>query len=348
MEIKTPEYWGTDGTLTVFNKYYLDENKRIVNKETKKRLSYKKTIAGYYTCSLIDDNRKKHGIRITRMLVSTFHGKPPTLKYTADHINRDPSDDNICNIRWATPSEQRKNQDRSDNRKCAFYIIKDGIEKTVNDWVNHLIGTKNIFGRSYTKIIISKYAQKNQYGFAYKEYPDLPNEIWKLIPESKTTRGDYWEISNMNRVKFITKFAVNVLSGDRIGLRNGYPNIALGDCHVLAFKTFFPEEYITKTLKEMVLHKNDDKLDFRPSNLRIGTKSENSIDAHTNGCHINTKTARQKCVSYIGGVLEKEHESQADAARYLKCLGYNKASHGEIGLSLATDKIRYGRTWKLV
>lgn len=119
-----------------------------------------------------------------------------------------------------------------------------------------------------------------------------------------------WEISDMNRVKNITKYAENVLSGERLGLLSGYPRIVMGQCHILAFAAFYPDEYAAKKPEEIIKHIGDNKLDFRPHMLQIGTNSENCSEAHDNGCHNGTKTERMKCASYIKSVLEKEHDSQ--------------------------------------
>jgi hypothetical protein len=152
----------------------------------------------------------------------------------------------------------------------------------------------------------------------------------------------------MNRVKFITKHATNVLSGDRLGIAaDGYPRIIMGECHIIAYKTFFPYEWSMKRSEEMILHKNDDKLDFRPQNLRLGTRSQNGTDAHTNGCHDGTQRARQKCASYIKGIFEKEHISLHEAVKYLKSNGFAKAQHGKISMVISGDRnTAYGRTWK--
>ena len=196
--------------------------------------------------------------------------------------------------------------------------------------------------------MIQHYAQRKQHGFAYKEYPDLPGEIWKEIMYSKTTRGR-WKISNMNRVKYITKYAENIFSGERLGLRNGYPFITLGLCHIIAFKTFFPEEYALMQTGDIILHENDDRLDFRPHKLRIGTRSDNMNDAHNNGCYDDTQRARQKCASYVEGIFEKEHDSQSYAVKYLKSIGYKKATQGKISMALSGYRnTSYGRTWKLI
>ena len=104
---------------------------------------------------------------------------------------------------------------------------------------------------------------------------------------------------------------------------------------------------------EMVLHKHDDRLDFRPHNLRLGTRSENARDAHNNGKHDGTESARMKCASYINDVFEKEHASQSDAMRYLISKGFEKAALSGIRQGLSAyqkgkNVIRYERTWKIV
>lgn len=239
--------------------------------------------------------------------------------------------------------------------KSAYIVVKDEDEKTIKEWVAHLKDEKNSFGREYTTIMIKKYAQKRQHGFSYKEYPNLPGEVWKKIIDSETTKG-FWEISDLNRVKYITKYAENVLSGERLGLKSdGYPRIAINNknrlCHIISFMTFFPEEYANKKPDEMILHEDDNKMDFRPHKLRIGTKSDNGVDAHNNGKYDGTKSKRMKCSSYIDNILEKEYESQSDAERYLKSIGFEKASKGKINEALRAYREgetirRYGRTWK--
>jgi len=238
--------------------------------------------------------------------------------------------------------------------KTAFLVIRGDVEKTLTDWEDHLKGHRNHLGREYTRGMIAKYAQQKKYGFSYKKYPDLPGEVWKLVKDSETKQG-YWQISDNNRVKYITNFAENVISGDRLGLTTqGYPKINVNGkewkCHILVFSTFFPEEYTNKRSDELVLHEDDDKMDFRPHKLRLGTQSDNIKDAHNNGCYEGTKSERMKCASYINGVFEKEYESQHDAYRYLKQIGLVKSINSEISQALRSYKEgkiikRYGRTW---
>lgn len=112
---------------------------------------------------------------------------------------------------------------------------------------------------------------------------------------------------------------------------------------------FFPEMYATKKPEDMVLHEDDDKLDFRPHKLRLGTQSKNIIDAYNNGKYDGKKSARMICASYINNVLEKRHKSQSDAVLYLKINGYPKANVSGVCMALSGfRKTAYDRTWKIV
>jgi len=345
----TLQIYSDDGTLKIFDKYTLYHFGLVRNRKTGQVLQNIKNGKYNFVC-IYDDEGTRYNISISRAIASTFIGPPPSPEHTADHLDRNPDDDNIYNIQWATKSEQSKNQERPGVNKDALIVVRDGIEKTINEWIEYLKYEKNPFGREYTKGSIENYLKKKMFGFAFKEYSDLPGETWKPIPDTKN-----WLISDMNRIKFITKQAENVLSGERLGLtEKGYPTININKknqyCHILSFMTFFPDEWAAKKSNENVLHKNDDKKDFRPHMLRLGTQTDNIRDAHDNGCYDEAQSGRMRCVSYIDGVYELLHDSQVDAAKYLKHIGYGKASRKSIGPAIdgKSRKSAYDRTWKSV
>jgi len=348
--IKTLEYYfaGKNGLdHVIFNKYTIENG--VIRNMKGETLNYHKC-GKYNRCVVYDDSGVRRSVLVGRAIASTVYGPPPTLSHTADHIDRNSENDTDDNIRWLDESGQNINRTMPENQKSACIVVRDGVEKTSREWVDHLKGTKNHLGREYTMVMIIQYAQKRQHGFAYKEYPDLPGEVWKEIEGSMTSQGR-WEISNMNRVKYITKYAVNVLSSDRLGTLNGYPTIRIIGkqwlCHILTFMAFFPEEYANKKPDEMVLHEEDNRLDFRPHKLRIGTQSENMNDAHDNGKYDGKKNMKNVCMSLVNNMFEKEYESLAAAEIYLKSKGYEKASYANIGMVLSNKrKTAYGRTWK--
>ena len=360
MEVPLKYYFENDHEVCMnFDKYTIDEQGDVRNKATGEALRPNTDEEGYRSVGVYDASGKKRNIRIARALASTFIGPPPTKAHTADHIDQTPANDTFENIRWATKKEQGINRTMPDTLKTAFLIVHDGDEKTKKEWAEYFNskGEKNHMGREYTAKMIQSYAQKKQHGFAYKEYPDLPEEVWKDVDGSENKKGT-WRVSNMNRIKYVTNHAENVLEGDRLGLMNGYPTIKINGkhwlLHIVVFMTFFPDGWANKKPDEMVCHKEDDRMDFRPEMLYLGTASQNGKDAHDNGKHDGTLTARQKCASYIDGILEKEHESQLDAAEYLRLNGCDKASSNNIGEALSSTnkngsfKIKYGRTWVLV
>ena len=353
MEVPLKYYFANNWKVCVnFDKYTIDKNGVIRNKATREALSYAIDEEEYQGVGVQDASGKSRNIRVARAIASTFIGSPPSSAHTADHIDQIRENNIFENIRWSTKKEQSDNRTMPGANKSAFIIIRDSDEKMNKEWVEYLKNEKNHMSCKYTENMIAKYAQKKQHGFAYKMYPDLEGEVWKDIEGSKTSRG-MWMISNMCRVKYVTNHAENVLERDRLGLMNGYPKIRFNNkdryLHVVSFMTFFPDEWANKKPEEMVLHKEDDQMDFRPEMLRLGTRSENGKDAHDNGKHDGTLRARQKCASYIKGVFEKEHKSQEDAAEYLILIGYEKASHSAVGKALRGDrKTAYGRTWVLV
>ena len=357
---ETLEYYFEDESHVVFNKYTCDALGIIKHKKSGKTPSYGNE--KYNRCGVTDDDGKKRNIQVARAVASTFLGKPPTIEHTADHIeSKQKKNDALTNIRWNSKKGQRDNQIRPETTKAAFIVVKEDIEKTVNEWVDHMNNTKMPEEREFTKSMVEKYAQKKQRGFAYKEYPDLEGEDWKEIKGSRTKRDDYWMISNMNRVKYITTAGTeNVLSGDRLGRLNGYPRVTINGktclCHTLAFAAFHEELWAAKEPEDMVLHEDDNKEDFRPHKLRLGTASDNKKDSHDNGKYDGTKTARKKCASYINGVLEKDdYTSLTDAAEYLKNKECSESSiktiASKIGIVLSNkykNKSAYGRTWQKI
>ena len=349
--LKTLEYYFEDGSHIIFKKYTCDTLGIIKNKISGKTPSYGNGM--YNKCTVYDDKGNRCNILVGRAVASTFLGKPSTPNHTADHIeSKQKKNDSLTNIRWNCKKGQRDNQIRPKTQKSSFIIVNDGIEKTANEWVSHMNAAKTSEEHKFTNNMIQGYARRKTRGFTYKEYPDLEGEDWRKIKGSENDQG-HWEISNMNRVKYITKYAENVLWGPRLGRKNKYPVVRINGktwlCHILAFEAFNPTVVRGDM---MVLHEDDDKEDFQPHKLRLGTSSDNVKDSHDNGSRDGTKTARMKCASYINGVLEKDdHLSLADAAEYLKNKGYPKASNKKISMVLSDkymNKTAYGRTWKKI
>ncbi|AGE58128.1 hypothetical protein PBCVNW6652_775L [Paramecium bursaria Chlorella virus NW665.2] len=355
-QVKPLVYYAEDGKCIEFTHHTIDTDYRIFNTKMGRYKTYTKKSL-YNLCDINEDG-KSIEIRVARAMLSTFVGPPPDVSYSADHIeSKQKKNDCLDNLRWSSKKRQVENRNFPNALKSAFLIVKDGVAKTAKEWELFLEGQSKNNGNAYKASDIKKYAQRGTNGFSYETYDDLEGEIWKFVEGSKMPRS-YVEISNKNRIKRITPITTHVYGIDNMSFSNGYPVLSLGGkksvgLHVIAFKTFFPEEYNKKNPEEMVLHINDNKNDFRPENLRLGTASKNTKDAYDNGKYDGTKRGKQKCASYIDGKLEKIHESQSEAMRYMRSIGYDKAYVSGINAALNAFRegkvvSRYDRTWELV
>jgi len=352
-EIRTLKYFFYDGRVIVFENYTVDTLGvvRYRGRDDGPKL----IIVANYAYIKLSHNKKRYSLHVGRIVASTFIGPPPGPTYTADHKHRQRHDNRVDNIRWLDRPGQRKNQDRSDTRKDALIILKGGKEMTVKEWIAVY---KRQDGNAYTNVSILNFAKRKQHGFSFKEYPDLDGEEWKVVKNSKNTRGE-WYVSNMCRMKYIRKCAENVFSGERLGLTTGgYPKININGknepCHIIVFRTWYPELYAEMKPDEIILHEDDNKLDFRPHKLRIGSASDNAKDAYTNGKYDDTQRAAKKCASYINGVFEKTHDSLSGAVDYLREHGHPKAKHTCILQAINKKcnngrfKTAYKRVWKSI
>ncbi|AGE50123.1 hypothetical protein ATCVCanal1_258L [Acanthocystis turfacea Chlorella virus Canal-1] len=343
----TLQYYSAKGKLTVFDDYMIEKNGIVTNILTGHVMSQCENASGYNRTT-IRHEEQPYTILTGRALASTFLGPPPTNRHTADHKDKNNSNDVLSNIRWLCKSGQRKNQTRPTEYKSAFLIVKDGVELTVKDWVKMY---KKPNGKEYTIERIQQFAQQQLNGFRYKVFPKLHGEVWKAVSGSKNKMGE-WFISNKNRIKYKTKYAENVMTVEQLTHLDGYPQIKINGkiirCHYLSMMTFRPREYAAKLPGDIIMHKNDDKLNFNPFRLRWGTPPENGKDAHRNGKYDGTKKKQKPVASYINDVFEKNHESLRDAAKYLRENGYPTATRSNVTDGLYDGVVRYDRTWKSV
>ncbi|ABT14617.1 hypothetical protein NY2A_B218R [Paramecium bursaria Chlorella virus NY2A] len=352
----TLRYFKDDGTFEIFDDYTIDTNRVIARKDNRRDPTPYNL--GEYLNIVVRKNSERYNRSLARAMLSTFLGPPPDVTFTADHIESEHKlDDDLSNLRWLDQSGQANNRNHSETRRSARLIVNDLFpedELTAKEWTKLLTKPD---GTKYHEINFRIWAHTRENGFSYKTYDDLDDEEWKIVGDPDK---NHVEVSNKNRVKDVTfsesgHKEEHVRTSEQLNLTSGYPCKKIDGVrhllHVLVFQLWYPELWKNKKENEMVLHDKDNKLDFRPENLYLGTDSKNGIDAHDNGKRDGTKTARQPCVAYKDDEVIEEFKSMHDATKYLmehfEDLKFEAARSG-IRNNIDKNKEYKGFAWKSI
>ena len=144
-----------------FNKYKIFTDGRLYNVKRKIFMKTQIDNKGYERINLINNDGEKKACRIHRLLATTWIPNPEN-KEQVDHVNRIRNDNRLCNLRWATASENQQNtgiriNNTSGTKNICFHIKK-------NYW---------IYRKTYQKKMICKYFKTIEEAIKYKEEHEL-------------------------------------------------------------------------------------------------------------------------------------------------------------------------------
>ena len=268
--------------------------------------------AHYYVSGIVDDDSEYHKIYTHRAVCSTFLGRPND-DFTADHINRDPKNNCLWNIRWLSRSDQNRNQSKHKSRidSCPIIGVHISSGETLSFESALDAKTKKFDPGNISRCLNNKQkTHKNYIWSCPPSLPDLPNEEWKLLRESKLYK--IW-IGNMNRlvVEFCHGYKKKLFSYE-LSLSKGYPRIDDDGYsikfHNAVWKLFKGSIPDGKIINHIDHNTHNNSLD----NLELTDHSGNGFAAHDAGCFDGTKRQRQAVI--IDGI---EYTSPMDAARKL-------------------------------
>ena len=117
-------------TIEEFNNYEVSTFGNIRNKTTNKILKGAINNCGYYTIGLVL-NKKKCTQRIHRLVAIAFIENPENKK-CVDHIDNNPLNNHISNLRWA--SYQENSYNRKINIKNTSGVKGVHFNKNANKW----------------------------------------------------------------------------------------------------------------------------------------------------------------------------------------------------------------------
>ena len=120
-----------------YENYQVSNLGRVKNVITNQILKPCKYNKHYYAVTL---NGKKH--RIHRLVMSAFVENPKNKPFV-DHIDRDPSNNKLINLRWATEIENQQNKSMQRNNTTGFIGVV--WDKQKNKWKAQIgLGNKMI------------------------------------------------------------------------------------------------------------------------------------------------------------------------------------------------------------
>uniref|UniRef100_A0A6C0AEE9 HNH nuclease domain-containing protein n=1 Tax=viral metagenome TaxID=1070528 RepID=A0A6C0AEE9_9ZZZZ len=311
---------------------------------------------GYFSVTLSKKNYKVH-----RLVCMCFIENPEN-KRTVDHIDRNPKNNNLENLRWASHSEQCSNRSQINNNgssRPVWRLDKD-TGKKLESYKSFVEAGKWIIENKYAKsqeeasINISRVVcnkKESAYGFKWVYDEEIiEGEIWKEIPDIFINVKGFFA-SNFGRIRMSTGKISNSCSKEN--KTKDYLSITIlrkiYKIHRLICQTFLdnPEK------KEMVNHKNGIKHDNRLENLEFVTGSENCKHAVETGLVTTCKKITQYSLS---GERIKDFDSIEQASSKTKiwrndislcCIGKTTSVKGYIfkytddleGLEIATEKM---------
>lgn len=242
-----------------------------------------------------------------------------------DHINNDPTDNRICNLRWTTKKENMNNARVGlIKRKTPVeqYDLNGNYMKT---W-DKIIDAAKEYGIKPTNIsAVCCGITKTSGGFKWKYVvePDLEGEVWKVHDKN-------YKVSNKGRVKNVRNIIL------RQELTNGYPSLRLRKKHWLVHTmvcTLFigPRPSPTHTVD----HIDRNRLNNNAENLRWASKKEQNEN------RVSGKPVNKICLTT--GKILATFKSLSEAGRKMNS---NQSRIGEVCRGM--KKSFKGFSWKFV
>ena len=308
-----------------FSNYEVSNMGNVRNKKKKNLLSLVNSDDGYVYVTMYQD---KYYRRSVHTLVASAFIWNPHKKQTVNHVNGNRADNRVCNLEYATYSEQIKHRNilfgkksqikGSSIWKCDF-TSGEKIERfeSIQDALRS-VGEANI---KDTARITNH--MEDAYGFKWIfDNDDMDDEQWKEIPASYINGNTGYNLSTMGRVKTPAGKILNGYTEKR-----GYKSYHIKDKLYMLNKLMSLVYFNTSTDSKIVLnHKDGNKSNYNINNLEVISQSENISHAYQN----NLLEKKNKTPVYqldSNGNVVKVHDSLTAAE---KSTGINRGTFHQV------------------
>lgn len=306
--------------ISGFSNYECSADGEVRNKTTHHVLT-PSIRGGYARVWLIDDHDHKSMNSVHRLVAQIWIPNPDDKK-TVNHKNFIRNDNRVDNLEWATHKEQELHKNTRQQKKGRG---TRPVWKCDSETGNRLKLYQSLYEACHdvsddinSRLLISECARGKRtsacgFKWIFDGQDEIPNEKWKAIEEENIT-GFY--VSDHGRIRHNTR----IMKGTRQA-EDGYMNVSIKDrrltIHILVAKAFIdnPDN------KEIVNHKDGDKVNNIASNLEWVTHGENMIHAVEMGLMRNVK----KIVNYdeagnILGVYRSTLEASKNVRAHRKAI----------------------------